>query len=283
MSNDAIHAHGWSHRESLSPSERLEVLALLDRVETETSRESLDETRRRAVVHGWPTSHWLSYQGTSLTGYAQSSSENVLSVEMAGGHVDDSLLATLRQRSAVINWWTRNGHIHAAAKVIRSLQLLTISLPVELVSPPHDVAIRTFEPSRDEEPWLLENNRAFADHPEQGAWTLEDLRSRTSEPWFDPSGFLLLTQDDNIVASCWTRVHELHPERFGEIYVISVDPKVQGRGLGRVALSQGLNHLRRRGVSRVELFVDESNDAARAMYERIGFTLHRVDHLLQFS
>src|ERR1019366_3562065 len=46
------------------------------------------------------------------------------------------------------------------------------------------------EPGRDDEAWLDINNRAFAGHPEQSAWTLEDLHERTTAEWFDPEAFL---------------------------------------------------------------------------------------------
>ena len=102
-------------------------------------------------------------------------------------------------------------------------------------------------------------------------------------PWFDPSGFLLLEVDGRIAASCWTKVHELHPDRFGEIYVISVDPLYRGRSLGRIMLSQGLASLRRRGVQRAILFVDADNHSAQKLYRSFGFTLDREDQLLRFS
>ena len=145
------------------------------------------------------------------------------------------------------------------------------------------VVMRAFDPSCDSEPWLEQNNLAFANHPEQGAWRLDDLLMRVAEPWFDPSGFLLFCEGAQIVASCWTKVHELDPERFGEIYVISVHPQFQGRHLGLVAVTQGLDALRRKGVSRAELFVDDSNTAALALYERLGFQAIRRDHLLRFT
>src|SRR5690606_27083075 len=45
------------------------------------------------------------------------------------------------------------------------------------------VEIRTCRVGVDEQEWLRTNARAFADHPEQGALTLEDLQQREQEPW----------------------------------------------------------------------------------------------------
>src|ERR1019366_1574853 len=146
-----------------------------------------------------------------------------------------------------------------------TLQLLHLDLPVPEVSVPEGSVLRTFVPGLDEGGWLAQNNAAFSDHPEQGAWLLDDLEERILEPWFDPSGFLLLEIDGRIAASCWTKVHELHPDRFGEIYVVSVHPDFQRHHLGRVMVTQGLNVLFRKGVMDAVLFVDESNDAAKKL------------------
>ena len=148
---------------------------------------------------------------------------------------------------------------------------------------PAGATLRNFEPGRDDAAWLAQNNAAFADHPEQGAWREGDLDERTREPWFDPSGFLLLEIDGRLAASCWTKVHELHPDRFGEIYVISVHPDFQGRSLGRVMVTQGLEALRRKGVSEAILFVDRSNVGARRLYTSLGFELVREDQLVHFD
>jgi mycothiol synthase len=94
---------------------------------------------------------------------------------------------------------------------------------------------------------------------------------------------LLLEIDGKFAASCWTKVHELHPDRFGEIYVVSVDPAFQGRGLGKVMVTQGLAALRKKGVGEAVLFVDESNAGARKLYESLGFQLRREDRLLRFT
>jgi mycothiol synthase len=136
------------------------------------------------------------------------------------------------------------------------------------------VSLRTFEPGRDEQAWLDVNARAFADHPEQGAWTIEDVRDREAEDWFDPSGLFLAERDGRLAGFHWTKVH---PGGLGEVYVVGVDPGAQGLGLGRALTLTGLHHLRDVGVDQFMLYVDESNTAAVRLYESLGFTRHAVD------
>ncbi|NNN01035.1 MAG: GNAT family N-acetyltransferase [Acidimicrobiaceae bacterium] len=275
----------WRSQRELSAEQRLDVLNLLNRTETELGREALDESRRRIVVHGWPAEHWLRYRDAGLAQYAMVTGTRPAQVEMCGGGVEGDLLHDLLVEHASLDWWTRDvqGDTIASGRVIRTLQLLQVDLPVECSKVPPGSTLRNFEPGRDEASWLEQNNAAFADHPEQGAWTPSDLDERIHEPWFDPSGFLLLDIDGRLAASCWTKVHELHPDRFGEIYVISVHPDFQGRSLGRFMVTQGLDVLRRKGVSRAVLFVDASNESAKSLYQSIGFNLEREDRLVHFS
>jgi mycothiol synthase len=275
----------WSCVVSLSPQQRLDVLSLLDRTEASLGREAIDEGRRRAVVHGWGAQHWLDYDESTLTKYAMANGEKHATVEMCGGDIDEDLLAQLLAVHEVVDWWTRGPepcqHVHGT--VIRMLQLMQVTLPVPVEPVPAGATLRNFEPHHDEAAWLKQNNAAFAHHPEQGAWHQADLDERTHEPWFDPSGFLLLEIDGRIAASCWTKVHELHPDRFGEIYVISVHPDFQRQHLGRVMITQGLNVLYRKGVTNAVLFVDESNESAMKLYDSLGFELERQDRLVRFT
>jgi mycothiol synthase len=273
----------WQCKTALSGEERLEVLNLLNRSEAELGREALDEGRRRIVVHGWPGEHWLKYEGDALVAFAVVNGIKHVTVEMCGGGFDSDLLAAVLEGHETIDWWTRGLNRGDQGHQIRTLQLLGLRLPVPVLSVPDGATLRNFEPGRDEEAWLAQNNAAFADHPEQGAWSRVDLDERTNEPWFDPSGFLLLEIGGQLAASCWTKVHELHPDRFGEIYVVSVDPAFQGRGLGKIMVTQGLAALRKKGVSDAVLFVDESNTGARMLYQSLGFSVRREDRLLRFS
>ena len=150
---------------------------------------------------------------------------------------------------------------------------------------PDGLRVESFRPGRDEEAWLRVNARAFATHPEQGSWTLDDLRLREAEPWFDPDGFLLAWRGEpdggELLGSHWTKVHPpgdvLPDERVGEVYVLGIDPDAQGLGLGRALTDLGLVHLRSRGLRQVLLYVDEDNAAAVRLYEGRGFHRHAVD------
>lgn len=82
----------WQRVDVLSAAQRLEVLDLLNRTEVALSREALDESRRRAVVHGWRGMHWLLYESDKLVGYASASGDDVVNVEVAGGDFDADLL-----------------------------------------------------------------------------------------------------------------------------------------------------------------------------------------------
>ena len=48
----------------------------------------------------------------------------------------------------------------------------------------------------DEGPWVETNNRAFAGHPEQGAWTVAELQERMAADWVELDGFLVADDPD---------------------------------------------------------------------------------------
>jgi mycothiol synthase len=144
---------------------------------------------------------------------------------------------------------------------------------------PDGVTMRAFEPGKDEDAWLEVNARAFAHHPEQGSWSRADLELREAEAWFDPDGFILAERDGVLAGFHWTKIHPEGPDGRpeGEVYVVGVDPRQQGGGLGRALTIAGIQYLRDRGLGHVMLYVDEDNTAATRMYAALGFTRWNTD------
>ena len=170
---------------------------------------------------------------------------------------------------------------------VRALWQMRRSLQAQLDRPQlaDGITIRPFRIGQDEDEWTALNRRAFATHPEQGAWTRADLDLREKEPWFNPAGFFLAERGGRIVGFHWTKIHgqdgqdghdgdeaEHAHQAIGEVYVVGVDPGERGTGLGRALTLVGLRYLRSRGLFQVMLYVDESNTPAIRLYESLGFT-----------
>jgi mycothiol synthase len=163
----------------------------------------------------------------------------------------------------------------------RDLLQMRVSLPLapEVVAATRPLTTRPFVPGRDEEAWVETNNTAFAGHPEQGGWTVAQLRERMAADWVDLAGFLVADDPGGtgLIGSCWTKVHRDRVPVLGEIYVIAVDPRHHGQGWGRSLAVAGLQSLAERGVAVGMLYTDATNEAAVALYRSLGFELHHVD------
>ena len=234
--------------------------------------------------------HFLSYAGDRLAGYAfleAAAGELVVHPQFRrAGHGTALLTAA---GSGPMRFWAHGDDPGAAAFAQRNgftrarvLWQMRRSLldPLPDVPLPDGVTVRAFNPHADEQRWLEVNARAFAHHPEQGRWTLADLRSREAEPWFDPAGFLLAVDvADTLLGYHWTKVHPATgaDPAIGEIYVLGVDPAGHRRGLGAALSVAGLRHLAAAGLTVASLYVDESNDAAVALYRRLGFEIYKTD------
>ncbi len=146
---------------------------------------------------------------------------------------------------------------------------------------PDGLHLRMFVPGRDEAAVVEVNNRAFAWHPEQADWDVEQLTLREDEPWFDPAGFLLAVDSaGRLLGFHWTKVH---PDGVGEVYVLGIDPDAQGSGLGSALIAAGLEHLAARGLAEVLLYTESDNDAAVRMYEKVGFRHHHTDVVFRYE
>ena len=160
----------------------------------------------------------------------------------------------------------------APSRSLLQLELSLDNLPSTCL--PAGYAIRTFDVRRDRDQWLTLHNAVFADHPENGTWSADDLDMRLRQPWFDAGDFLLAERDGQLVGFNWLkRVPEAPPDRpEGEIYIIGVGDSERGRGLGRALTLLGLHHLRAEGMRTCTLFVEADNAPALKLYWSLGFS-----------
>lgn len=182
-------------------------------------------------------------------------------------------------------------HDQAAAAVgltgRRDLFQLRRPLPVEpaVRAGAPSITTRPLRPgSTDAAAWVEQNNRSFAEHPDQGGQTLDSMRATMAERWFDPEGFRLMFEDGQLVGSCWTRIHPADEDQpddpaLGEIFVIGVEPEHGGKGLGAALVLDGLAWLHSHGLDVAMLYVDADNDPALRLYDRLGFTRHHIDRV----
>lgn len=283
--------------DELNSGLRDKILNLVDEASALDGSSPLDDQVRLDLQHPSPAAaHLVAEDGSIVLGYAH---VDLRSEHTASGHLVVSpsrrreglgralvaaMLDVAGDRELAI--WA-HGNVRDAVgfanalgwTAIRELRQLRLPLSVPIAEPeyPEDVTLRTFEPGQDEAAWVDVNARAFADHPEQGRMTADDLRQREEQPWFDPAGFFLAERDGALLGSHWTKIHE-HEDgsRIGEVYVVGVSPQAQGLGLGKALTLSGLRHLRDQGLD-VILYVDADNTAAVALYERIGFSTKTVD------
>jgi mycothiol synthase len=292
--------------ERLSPEQVEQVLALMRAAGDTDGALPLSEHVVLHLRHGGeaPAVHLLGYSGSDpdIVGYAHVDTTDAVegaSAELVvhpshrrrglGRALVTAAMAVADERAdGRLRLWAHGDHPSASALAIglgfdrvRVLLQLRRSLfaPLPEVVLPSGVLLRTFRPGVDDEAWVALNAAAFAEHPEQGKWTLEDLHVRLREPWFEAAGFILAESDDKLLGFHWTKVHgdphegeEPHAhEPIGEVYVLGVAPGAHGGGLGRALTLAGLWHLRNRGLAQVMLYVDESNTRAVALYQRLGF------------
>ena len=201
--------------------------------------------------------------------------ETVLDPGLRFAEFEDRLLAstlTLVPRSHAASVWSHRHSLDAALEragfgVVRELAQMAIDLPV--AGPKPAFVTRPLE-TADADAIVELNREAFASHREAASLDSSDIVRTMSEEGFEPDGFLILEEHQEVVGFCWTRVHA---NGDGEIYRIAVAPKRHGGGLGRSLVLAGFDHLARHpDVLRGMLWVDSANQQAISLYERIGMT-----------
>lgn len=206
--------------------------------------------------------------------------------------VAGQLLGALQDKRGLdgLSAWSHGNHEAAAELATRfgygpvrelwKMRLMSSTSALPDAELPDGVSLRAFVPGQDEQAWLTANRAAFSHHPEQGSMTRADLEARKAEDWFDPEGFLLaVNAEGQLLGFHWTKVHPRqgpHPA-IGEVYVVGVTPEAQGMGLGKALTVAGIKHLQDQGLHAVMLYVDADNEAAVALYQKLGFVRWDTD------
>lgn len=175
-----------------------------------------------------------------------------------------------------------HGDLPAAQAIARALPATRVRTLLQLRAPVPPVpdgstdalpaGARPFEPA-DAPALLALNAAAFADHPEQGRMSADDLAARMAEPWHDDANLIVLPGATGLDAFAWVKpVGDV-----AELYVLGVSPDRQGAGLGRRMLEAAFVRMRALGAATAHLYVEGDNAAALALYRRAGFEQWAID------
>jgi len=173
-------------------------------------------------------------------------------------------------RAAHTLWAFRTDQIEAAERLgyreVRSVLRMAGSMPIQTSERTRRTAVSAMEPE-DLAGIIAVNNRAFSDHPEQGAMTATSFASLVDQPGFDPAGILVARKAERVAGFCITK---REGSENGEIVVIAVEPMDHHLGIGRELIGEGFDVLRDGGARTVNVWVDEANEAAIGLYASLG-------------
>jgi len=300
------------HLNHLSKSQQESVLALIKAAHDFDGTPPIAEHVLLHLRHGGDKSdsHIMFEEGNQVIAYAHLDTTDLVagpSVEAVvhpnhRGKGLGSLI--LKEAIKVCGDKTRiwsHGDLPAAKAIAKSLKLerlwsnLLMSKSLGEIQPiTSKYPIRTFIPDFDNQEFLSLNNKVFANYPDQGGWSEDDLKVRLNESWFDEKGFFVAEDKGDLIGFCWTKIHGAHThshngeddhghEALGEIYVLAVNPDYTGQGVGRDLTITGLNYLKYQGLNNVMLYVGVENKPAFNLYKSLGFNEFGSDVMYRVS
>jgi mycothiol synthase len=287
---------------ALAPALRGQVFALVEAVTSADAVAPLSEAPLLALGSGLGRpQHFLVWAGDELIGYAQRTGDGAsaeLTVHPAHRRqrAGTALIDALRAQTPAVRLWA-HGDLDAAQATAASVGLQPVremwQMRARLAGFAADAApapwhqLLPFVRGRDEDALVELNAAAFAAHPEQGALDREAFEQLFAQAWFEPERLLLawpkaagagagegaLAQGAPPDGFVWTKV----TDGVGEVYVIGVHPRAQGKRLGTGMVDLALRELAAAGIRDVILYVEADNAPAVAAYRRQGFAVSRRD------
>ncbi len=261
-----------------------EVTRIADAAEAADGASPLDEAARMALADGVAT---VTVERGGFALLHDGDLSLAVHPDERGRGVGAALLRSTTSYGGELVAWSHGNHPAAARLAAaydweRARDLWVMRRPTPLALPalelPDGLTIRSYVDA-DADAVVEVNAAAFAHHPEQGAMDRDNLARRMAEPWFDPAGLLVAEDGSGVLGFHWTKQHDA---ALGEVYVVGVAPRAQGRGLGRLLTLAGLHHLAGLGVEEVLLYVESDNAPAVAVYSRLGFSHAEADTHVQY-
>lgn len=237
--------------------------------------------------------HWLATVAdpvAGLVGYAQldlrdRSVQLVVAPDQRRRGIGRALAERITDTDQPLSWWAFGDLPGARAlasalglAVVRGLLVMRLDLSRSALTaaiPMPDGFVLDHYRSSDLARLVAVNAAAFATHPEQGILTAADFEARMNEPWYRNTDLLVArdARTQELVGYHWTKVEGGE----GEVYVIGIDPGLNGRGLGRALLEAGIIHMQNRGASIIDLYVEAANERVVGIYRAAGFEVIHVD------
>lgn len=159
---------------------------------------------------------------------------------------------------------------------VRTFWVMRIVLdsPPPAARVPDGIAIRTFEPGRDEAPVHAALAEAFADHWGIPFSSFEEwlhLQVEGEGSAFDPSLWFVATEGDEVVGAACCRASSPRSEDTANVMELAVRRPWRRRGIALALLHSAFGEFHRRGIARTELSVDAQNPTgATRLYEGAG-------------
>ncbi len=176
------------------------------------------------------------------------------------------------QRMAMLE---RNGFVRQNVRTLCYAR--SLDEPIAAHPLPPGFSIRSVEGEVEVESLVALHRAAFG----TDNMTVEQRRAIMLAPQYDPAlDFVIAAPDGDRCAFCICAI-DVENERVGYTDPIGVNPRYQNKGLGKAVVSAGMQALKRRGVTRVELGTSSDNTAMQRLAETLGFVL--VSDSLWFS
>jgi len=209
-----------------------------------------------------------------------------------GRELMDKAIESLRKREMeTTECWTRDDkpvckHIFESMgfKLIRIFSTMRRELDtIPSVGENEGVRIRVMKESMEDIEllrWL--NDETFSEHFDFRPSTIEEWKHWCSHPDFDYKGWFFALLEGKPVGHVGTWIDSKFVKykgiKRGWIDTIGVLKPHRRKGIGTSLILRGMKYLKSRGMTEVELGVDDSNPTeATKLYEKVGFKVIRKD------